>query len=81
MPEGRRAWRAAARVADALCSLEELARKRAEVRQVPEQADEEIDVAVAHLRVDGASWAQIGRALGPAWQGARQRFRGVSGVR
>ena len=46
--------------------------------------DEEIEVAVAHVRVDGASWAQVGRALGISRQGARQRFgdqRGAHGTR
>ncbi|WP_197711285.1 hypothetical protein [Cellulomonas sp. WB94] len=36
--------------------------------------DEEIATAVGHLRVDGASWVQIGAALGISRQGARQRF-------
>jgi hypothetical protein len=74
------AWRAAARVTDALVRLEELAAARAEARRVVEGLDEEVEVAVAHLRVDGASWAQVGRALGISRQGARQRFGGASGA-
>jgi len=74
------AWRAAARVTDALVRLEELAAARAEARRVVEGLDAEIDAAVAHLRVDGASWAQVGRALGISRQGARQRFGDASGA-
>ena len=73
-------WRAAARVTDALVRLEELAAARAEARRVVEGLDAEIDAAVAHLRVDGASWAQVGRALGISRQGARQRFGDASGA-
>ena len=43
-------------------------------------AEEEVEVAVAHLRVDGASWAQVGRALGISRQGARQRFGDAGGT-
>jgi len=77
-------WRAAARVTDALVRLEELAAARVEARRVVDGLDEEIEAAVAHLRVDGASWAQVGRALGISRQGARQRFgvaRGAHGIR
>lgn len=75
-----RAWRAAVRVTKALPRLEELAVARAEARRVVEGLDDEIEVAVEHLRVDGASWVQIGRALGISRQGARQRFGGASGA-
>ena len=74
------AWRAAARVTDALAHLRELAAARAEARRVVDGLEEEIEVAVAHLRVDGASWAQVGRALGISRQGARQRFGDASGA-
>ena len=77
-------WRAAARVTDALACLRELAAARTEARRVVDGLDAEVEVAVAHLRVDGASWAQVGRALGISRQGARQRFgdaRGAHGIR
>jgi len=74
------AWRAAARVTDALVGLRELAAARAEARRVVDGLDDEVEVAVAHLRVDGASWAQVGRALGISRQGARQRFGDASGA-
>jgi uncharacterized protein YigA (DUF484 family) len=74
------AWRATARVTDALAHLRELAAARAEARRVVDGLDEEVEVAVAHLRVDGASWAQVGRALGISRQGARQRFGDASGA-
>ncbi|WP_222594327.1 hypothetical protein [Actinotalea fermentans] len=74
------AWRAAARVTDALADLRELAAARAEARRVVDGLEEEVEIAVAHLRVDGASWAQVGRALGISRQGARQRFGDVSGA-
>ena len=70
--------RAAARVTDALVRLEELAAARTEARRVVEGLDEEIETAVSHLRVDGASWAQVGRASGISRQGARQRFGDAS---
>ena len=74
------AWRAAARVTDALVRLGELAAARTEVRRVVDGLDEEIEAVVAHLRVDGASWAQVGRALGISRQGARQRFGDARGA-
>ncbi len=74
------AWRAAARVTDALAQLRELAAARAEARRVVDGLDAEVEVAVAHLRVDGASWAQVGQALGISRQGARQRFGDPSGA-
>ncbi|MCG2798011.1 MAG: hypothetical protein L6367_05660 [Cellulomonas sp.] len=74
------AWRAAARVTHALAHLRELAAARTEARRVVDELDEEVAVAVAHLRVDGASWAQVGRALGISRQGARQRFGEASGA-
>lgn len=74
------AWRAAARVTDALAHLRELAAARAEARRVVDGLDAEVEVAVAHLRVDGASWAQVGRALEISRQGARQRFGDASGA-
>lgn len=74
------AWRAAARVTDALAGLRELVAARAEARRVVDGLDEEVEVAVAHLRVDWASWAQVGRALGISRQGARQRFGEATGA-
>ena len=74
------AWRAAGRVTEALTQLRELAAARAKARRVVEGLEEEVEVAVAHLRVDGASWAQVGRALGISRQGARQRFSDASGA-
>lgn len=74
------AWRAAAWVTEALVGLRELAAARAEARRVVDGLDEEVEVAVAHLRVDGASWAQVGRVLGISRQGARQRFGDASGA-
>jgi hypothetical protein len=74
------AWRAAARVTDALVRLGELAAARAEARLVLAALDDEIESAVQHLRVDGASWVQVGRALGISRQGARQRFGDASGA-
>ncbi|WP_024289001.1 hypothetical protein [Cellulomonas sp. KRMCY2] len=71
-------WRAAARVTDALARLEELAAARTEARRVVDGLEDEVEVAVAHLRVDGASWVQVGRALGISRQGARQRFGDAS---
>ena len=68
------------RVTSALADLEHLAAARADARRVVEGLDEEIEVAVEHLRVDGASWVQIGRALGISRQGARQRFGRVDGA-
>ena len=59
---------------DALECLQQLASARDEARVVVLEHDEQIRVAAAHLRVDGASWSQIRRALGISRQGARQRF-------
>jgi len=74
------AWRTASRVTDALVRLGELAAARAEARRVVDGLDEEIEAAVAHVRVDGASWAQVGRALEISRQGARQRFGDACGA-
>ncbi len=57
-----------------LRALAELATARDEARRVVVGHDDRIRAAVAHLRVDGASWGQIGVALGISRQGARQRF-------
>lgn len=57
-----------------LRALAELATVRDEARQVVVGHDDQIRAAVVHLRVDGASWGQIGVALGISRQGARQRF-------
>ena len=57
-----------------LRALAELATKRDEARRVVAGHDDQIRSAVAHVRVDGASWGQIGAALGISRQGARQRF-------
>jgi hypothetical protein len=73
------AGRATAWGTGALARLGELTAARTEARRVVEGLDEEIEVAVAHLRVDGASWAQVGRALGISRQGARQRFGAAIG--
>ncbi|WP_378102890.1 hypothetical protein [Cellulomonas sp. T2.31MG-18] len=59
---------------EGLTRLKDLAARRAEARTVVVRHDEQIRSAVAHLRVDGASWSQIGTALGISRQGARQRF-------
>lgn len=76
-PEWERARLAAARVADGLERLERLGADRTDAWRVVEGIGEEIEVAVEHLRVDGASWAQIGRSLGTSRQGARQCFGSV----
>lgn len=57
-----------------LSALAELAAVRDEARRVVVGHDDEVRTAVVHLRVDGASWGQIGTALGISRQGARQRF-------
>lgn len=57
-----------------LRALAELATVRDEARRVVVGHDDQIRAAVAHLRVDGAGWGQIGVALGISRQGARQRF-------
>ncbi len=57
-----------------LCALAELAAVGDEARRVVVGHDDQIRAAVVHLRVDGASWGQIGVALGISRQGARQRF-------
>lgn len=57
-----------------LRALAELATKRDEARRVVVGHDEQIRSTVAHLRINGVSWGQIGAALGISRQGARQRF-------
>lgn len=57
-----------------LADLSELAVARAALRRQLHALNEEIATAVGHLRVDGASWVQIGAVLGISRQGARQRF-------
>lgn len=57
-----------------LRALAELATVRDEAWRVVVGHDDEIRSAVVHLRVDGASWGQIGVVLGISRQGARQRF-------
>ena len=57
-----------------LRALAELAAVRDEARRVIVGHDDQIRTAVVHLRVDGASWGQIGAALCISRQGARQRF-------
>lgn len=57
-----------------LHALAELATVRDEARRLVVGHDDQIRTAVMHLRVDGASWGQIGVALGISRQGARQRF-------
>ena len=73
-PELLRRIQRADALREALSRLEELAARRAEARAVVVRHDEEIRAAVAHLRVDGASWSQVGAALGISRQGARQQF-------
>lgn len=73
-PELQRRFQRADALREALTRLEELAALRAEARAVVVHHDEQIRFAVTHLRVDGASWSQIGAALGISRQGARQRF-------
>lgn len=63
------------RVADGLVRLTGLAADRVAARRTGARLDEEISVVVEHLRVDGASWAEVGRALGISRQGARQTLR------
>ncbi len=63
---------------EALVALGNLAVARDEARRVVIEHDERIRAAVARLHVAGASWGQIGTALGISRQGARQRF-GVTG--
>ena len=55
-------------------SLPDLVIEREVARRVVLGHDERIRSAVARLRLDGASWGQIGGALGISRQGARQRF-------
>lgn len=69
----RRMQRADA-VRAALERLGQLAEVRAEARAVVVRHEEQIRSAVEHVRLDGASWSQIGAALGISRQGARQRF-------
>ncbi len=59
---------------EALIVLGQLAAAREETRRVVVEHDAHIRSAVARLRVAGASWGQIGAALGISRQGARQRF-------
>lgn len=73
-PELLRRIQRAEALREGLTRLEELAARRAEARAVVVHHDEQIRSAVAHVRVDGASWSQIGAALGISRQGARQRF-------
>ena len=57
-----------------LSGLAALAVARDEARRLVVGHDERIRKAVARLRRDGASWTQIGGALGISRQGARQQF-------
>lgn len=42
--------------------------------QLRDEVDKALDTAVAGTRENGASWTEIGRALGVTRQAARQRF-------
>jgi len=73
-PDWQRARRARMRVEEGLVRLEELGMRRVGARDAVRALTNEIEAAVEHLRVDGATWVQIGRALGISRQGARQVF-------
>ncbi|WP_298460253.1 hypothetical protein [uncultured Cellulomonas sp.] len=70
-----------ARVAAGLEALGSLQARKAVVRQAMAAVDGEITDAVRQLRIDGASWAQIGEHLGITRQGARQHFDKAAGPR
>jgi len=55
-----------------LKQLERLGMDRVAARRTVADLDDEIAVAVVQVPVDGASWTQVGRALGISRQGARQ---------
>lgn len=80
VPEPEERWRRADRVAAGIAQLEELVAARAALRRELAVLDDSISTGVAHLRVDGATWVQVGRALGISRQGARQRFGGDAGA-
>jgi hypothetical protein len=63
---------------EALIGLEHLVAARDEARAVVVEHDERIRAAVARLHAAGASWGQIGAALGITRQGARQRFDAIA---
>lgn len=76
-PDGDQGRRARERVNVWLEHLERLGTDRSAARRALADLDDEIAVAVARARVDGASWAEVGRALGISRQGARQVFAGA----
>ncbi|MBU4215401.1 MAG: hypothetical protein KJ792_12180 [Actinobacteria bacterium] len=57
-----------------LTTLDGLVAARRDACDALAELDAAIDTAVAHLRVDGATWVQIGAVLRISRQGARQRF-------
>lgn len=59
---------------DALGAFVQLVEEREDAYRAVVVCDERIRAAVARLRLDGATWVQIGGALGVSRQGARQRF-------
>ena len=68
-------WQSATeRLGAGLARLEELAAVRRDARRALAHLDEAIAAEVAHVRVDGATWTEIARALEISRQGARQRF-------
>lgn len=73
-PEWDQERRARGRVDVGIEELQRLRAERATARSVVARLDDEIAATVRHVRVDGANWAQVGRALGISRQGARQVF-------
>jgi hypothetical protein len=49
-----------------------------QLRWLELRVDNRLDLAVAHARLAGASWSQIGAELGMSKQSAAQRFRAAS---
>lgn len=78
--DARNSWETSERIEraqalrTALERLQQLAVARDEARALVMGHESKIRSAVDHLRLDGATWAQIGQALGITRQGARQRF-------
>lgn len=55
-------------------SIEELGRQAAEADRQAAEADRRLRAAVGRARLRGATWEQIGRALGVTKQAAHDRF-------
>ena len=78
--DARNSWETSQRIEraqalrTALERLQQLAVARDETRALVMGHESQIRSAVDHLRLDGATWGQIGQALGITRQGARQRF-------